>query len=72
MIEILKEADVTGRIKFVPSPENLKELSDAALEVSTENGEEIAKLKKALELAMLAIAELTEATEETRKEKDNE
>lgn len=63
MIEVLKEAEVTGKVAFVPSAKNLKELTDVALEASTENAEELAKLKKAIDLAMLSISELLEKGE---------
>lgn len=60
MIEILKESEVNGKIAFIPTAENLKALSDSALEVGMENAEELIKLKKAVDLAMLTIAELLE------------
>lgn len=63
MIEVLKEAEVTGKLAFVPSAKNLKALSDSALELSTENAEELVKLKKAIDLAMLSISELLEKGE---------
>ena len=63
MIEVLKEVEVTGKRAFVPSAENLKALTDTALEMNMETSEEIAKLKKAVDTAMLAIAELLEEKE---------
>ena len=60
MIKVLKEAEVTGKRAFVPSAENLKALTDSALEMSVETSEEIAKLKKAVDTAIMAIAEIME------------
>lgn len=63
MIEVIREKEVTGKMAFVPNAENLKALTDSALEMSVETSEEIAKLKKAVDTAMLAIAELLEEKE---------
>lgn len=60
MIKVLKEAEVTGKRAFVPTGENLKALTDSALEMSVETSEEIEKLKKAVDTAMMAIAEIME------------
>ena len=60
MIEVLNEAKVTGKAIFIPSPENLKQLSDAALEIGTDAAEKIDTLKEALDMAVLAIVDLQE------------
>lgn len=60
MIKVLKEAEVTGKRTFVPTGENLKALTDSALEMSTDTLEEVEKLKKAVDTAMMAIAEIME------------
>lgn len=61
MIEVLNEAKVTGKAIFIPSPGNLKQLSDAALEATTENADELDKMKASINILMLSIAELQEA-----------
>ena len=61
MITILKEAEVKGMVEFIPSAENLKELSDAALEMTAENADKLDKIKASLDVIMMSIAELQEA-----------
>lgn len=61
MITILKEAEVKGAVEFIPSAENLKELSDAALEMTAENADKLDKIKASLDVIMMSIAELQEA-----------
>lgn len=61
MIIILKEAEVKGAVEFIPSAENLKELSDAALEMTAENADKLDKIKALLDVIMMSIAELQEA-----------
>lgn len=61
MITILKEAEVKGTVEFIPSAENLKELSDAALEMTAENADKLDKIKALLDVIMMSIAELQEA-----------
>lgn len=61
MITILKEAEVKGSVEFIPSAENLKELSDAALEMTAENADKLDKIKASLDVIMMSIAELQEA-----------
>lgn len=80
MITILKEAEVKGAVEFIPSAENLKELSDAALEMTAENADKLDKIKASLDVIMMSIAELQEAhdadgeepTEEKAEEKPAE
>lgn len=60
MITILKEAEVKGMVEFIPSAENLKELSDAALEMTAENADKLDKIKASLDVIMMSIAELQE------------
>lgn len=60
MITILKEAEVKGAVEFIPSAENLKELSDAALEMTAENADKLDKIKASLDVIMMSIAELQE------------
>ena len=64
MITILKEAEVKGAVEFIPSAENLKELSDAALEMTAENADKLDKIKASLDVIMMSIAELQEAHDE--------
>lgn len=80
MITILKEVEVKGAVEFIPSAENLKELSDAALEMTAENADKLDKIKASLDVIMMSIAELQEAhdadgeepTEEKAEEKPAE
>ena len=60
MITILKEAEVKGMVEFIPSAANLKELSDAALEMTAENADKLDKIKASLDVIMMSIAELQE------------
>lgn len=71
MITLLKEAEVTGKAIFIPSPENLKQLSDAALEIGTDAAEKIDKLKEALDMAVLAIVDLQEKLDKEVKNERN-
>lgn len=68
MIEILKEAQVTGKAKFIPTPESLKELSDTTLEMTADNTDKLDNLKKAIDVIMMSLAELQEAQETTNGE----
>lgn len=61
MITILKEAEVKGTVEFIPSAENLKELSDAALEMTMDNADRLDEIKASLDVIMMSIAELQEA-----------
>lgn len=61
MIKILKEAEVTGKAKFIPTPDGLKELSDTALEMTADNADKLDNLKKAVDVIMMSLAELQEA-----------
>ncbi len=61
MITILKEAEVKGMVEFIPSAENLKELSDAALEMTMDNADKLDKIKASMDVIMMSIAELQEA-----------
>lgn len=61
MITILKEAEVKGAVEFIPSAENLKELSDAALEMTMDNADRLDEIKASLDVIMMSIAELQEA-----------
>lgn len=70
MITILKEAEVKGTVEFIPSAENLKELSDAALEMTAENADKLDKIKASLDVIMMSIAELQEAHDEAEEPKE--
>lgn len=61
MITILKEAEVKGAVEFIPSAENLKELSDAALEMTMDNADRLDEIKASIDVLMMSIAELQEA-----------
>lgn len=61
MIKILKETEVTGKVKFIPTPDGLKELSDTALEMTADNADKLDNLKKAVDVIMMSLAELQEA-----------
>lgn len=61
MITILKEAEVKGTVEFIPSAENLKELSDAALEMTMDNADRLDEIKASIDVLMMLIAELQEA-----------
>ena len=61
MITILKEAEVKGTVEFIPSAENLKELSDAALEMTMDNADKLDEIKASIDVIMMSIAELQEA-----------
>lgn len=60
MITILKEAEVKGTVEFIPSAENLKELSDAALEMTMDNADRLDEIKASIDVLMMSIAELQE------------
>lgn len=60
MITVLKEVEVLGKAEFIPSALNLKELSDAALEMTAENADKLDKIKESIDLLMLSVAELQE------------
>lgn len=72
MITILKESEVKGAVEFIPSAENLKELSDAALEMTTENADRLDAIKASLDVIMMSIAELQEAHDEAEEPKDTD
>ena len=61
MITILKEAEVKGAVEFIPSAANLKELSDAALEMTMDNADKLDEIKASIDVIMMSIAELQEA-----------
>ena len=61
MITILKETEVKGAVEFIPSAENLKELSDAALEITMDNADRLDEIKASMDVLMMSIAELQEA-----------
>lgn len=63
MITILKEAEVKGAVEFIPSAENLKELSDAALEMTMDNADRLDEIKASIDVLMMSIAELQEAND---------
>ena len=71
MITILKEAEVKGTVEFIPSAENLKELSDAALEMTMDNPEKLDEIKASIDVIMMSIAELQEAHDAGEEPKDN-
>lgn len=68
MITILKESEVKGKAEFVPSAENLKNLLDTALEMSTDTADAVEKIKSSVDVLMLAIAELQEIQDADNKE----
>lgn len=61
MITILKESEVKGRPAFIPSAQNLKELSDTALEMTMDNADRLDEIKASIDVLMMSIAELQEA-----------
>lgn len=61
MITILKEAEVKGTVEFIPTAENLRDLSDAALTMTAENAENIDLLQKSIDTLLVLVAELSEA-----------
>lgn len=71
MITILKEAEVKGAVEFIPSAENLKELSDAALEMTIDNADKLDEIKASIDVIMMSIAELQEAHDAGEEPKDN-
>lgn len=71
MITILKEAEVKGAVEFIPSAENLKELSDAALEMTMDNADRLDEIKASIDVLMMSIAELQEAHDAGEEPKDN-
>lgn len=72
MITILKEAEVKGAVEFIPSAENLKELSDAALEMTIDNADKLDAIKASIDTIMLSIAELQEAHDASEEPKTDE
>lgn len=71
MITILKEAEVKGTVEFIPSAENLKELSDAALEMTMNNADRLDEIKASIDVLMMSIAELQEVHDAGEEPKDN-
>lgn len=67
MITILKEAEVKGAVEFIPSAENLRDLSDAALTMTAENAENIDLLQKSIDTLLVLVAELSEAQDADKK-----
>lgn len=72
MITILKEAEVKGAVEFIPSAENLKELSDAALEMTMDNADKLDEIKASLDVIMMSIAELQEANDASEEPEPDE
>ena len=72
MITILKEAEVKGAVEFIPSAENLKELSDAALEMTIDNADKLDAIKASIDTIMLSIAELQETHDASDEPAPNE
>ncbi len=61
MIEILKEKETTGKIKFIPSLQNLNAAIDIANEAVMSATEEQDKITAALDTVMMTLADLMEA-----------
>lgn len=72
MITILKEAEVKGSVEFIPSAENLKELSDAALEMTMDNADKLDEIKASIDVLMMSIAELQETHDASDEPAPNE
>lgn len=72
MITILKEAEVKGAVEFIPSAENLKELSDAALEMTMDNADRLDEIKASIDVLMMSIAELQEAQDASEEPEPDE
>ncbi len=72
MITILKEAEVKGAVEFIPSAENLKELSDAALEMTMDNADRLDEIKASIDVIMMSIAELQETHDASDEPAPNE
>ena len=64
MIEILKEKETTGKIKFIPSLQNLNAAIDIANEAVMSATEEQDKITAALDTVMMTLADLMEAIDE--------
>ena len=72
MITILKKAEVKGAVEFIPSAENLKELSDAALEMTMDNADRLDEIKASIDVIMMSIAELQETHDASDEPAPNE
>ena len=64
MIEVLKEKETTGKIKFIPSLQNLNAAIDIANEAVMSATEEQDKITAALDTVMMTLADLMEAIDE--------
>lgn len=66
MIKVLKEAEVTGKAKFIPSLENLTTAIDLASEAAMTNAEEQDKITAAIDTVMMTLADVMEAIDELK------
>lgn len=61
MITVLKESEITGKAEFIPTLESLKGLSDMVAEIVADNTDRLDRLKQAIDVIMVSVAELQEA-----------
>lgn len=72
MIKVLKEAEVTGKVKFIPSLENLTTAIDMASETAMTNAEEQDKMLAAIDTMMMTLADIMEELDEMKGAKDEQ
>lgn len=70
MIKILKETEVTGKAKFIPTLENLTTAIDMASEATMTNAEEQDKILATIDTVMMTLADLMEAMDKLKGAKD--
>lgn len=72
MIKVLKEAEVTGKAKFIPSLESLTTAIDFASEAAMTNAEGQDKITAAIDTMMMTLADVMEAMDEMKGAKDEQ
>ena len=72
MIKVLKEAEITGKAKFIPSLENLTTAIDMASEAAMTNAEEQDKILAAIDTVMMTLADVMEAMDAMKGAKDEQ
>ena len=72
MIEVIREKEVTGKVKFIPSLENLNAAIDIANEAAMTNAEEQDKILAAIDTMLMTLADVMEAMDELKGAKDEQ
>ena len=72
MIKVLKEAEVTGKAKFIPSLDSLTTAIDMASEATMNNAEGQDKMLAAIDTMMMTLADIMEELDEMKGAKDEQ